>query len=46
MISLAEFVTRGQIASALIIIAVVLTYYVLVIKDRERIERNKRKFNK
>lgn len=46
MISLAEFITRGQIASALIIIAAVLSYYVLVIKDRERTERNKRKLNK
>lgn len=36
-----EIMTQGQIASALLFIAVVLTYYVFVVKDRERPARKK-----
>lgn len=34
--NLDDIMTKGQIASALLFIAIALLYYVFVIKDRER----------
>lgn len=42
MLPLDELMTKGHIATGLLLIAAVLAYYIFVIRDREQAPKNKK----